>query len=603
MSPTDTRRPAAKQVTHLAPEQIRRLFPTYANLELSDAEINALALPKQAELLAGLNYRQKYQLLRKSDETVRLLRQMSPEDLFFTVEAAGRTDAMDLVLSATPEQLTHILDMTCWDKDEFEPGEMLDWLGYMIQVDPERAMGKLRTLDTELVLLMLARFIRVRRMEWSDDRRELEENFFSLDDFFQFEFVDPESSQNERLHVFLKTLYTLNHELYKTILEALIWELPSNLEEHGLRSRSERMADRGYPEYLDALGLFAQIDPAAFKRRLTGLEREKPVVALDAGLPVYYGELLDDRSFLARVLAQVPQTVQNTLHAELVYLANRLIVARRSLTDLERVRDALAEVRQTLSLGLDYLSDGDAGTAAGLLPRVAMSEIFRAGFWLTMALHTRTRMFFERHLDALGQRGKSLLAPTARETLTALLRKPPLYFTGADPACALPETRPFAALSELHQAERQLARTEFLFDFHFVTLALNPAELVKGVYDIRIDELDPDIRLAKVFLTTYARARLGGEARYLPLSRGEFEEFLSQTLVPAPRGFTLREDFGDALAQWVGHYVASKPPAYQELAQQWAGQVAGLYGNMAQDISGLESRQAISLSRLLLVGS
>lgn len=86
------------QTKKLPPEVIRKMFPTFADLDLTTEDVDALGLSEQRNLLDRLDYRRKYQLLRKSGDMVRLLRQMTAEDLFFTIEAAGRTDAMDLVL-------------------------------------------------------------------------------------------------------------------------------------------------------------------------------------------------------------------------------------------------------------------------------------------------------------------------------------------------------------------------------------------------------------------------------------------------------------------------------------------------------------------------
>jgi|GEM_PF-2742392 len=594
----------AQKSKQLPAEQIRRMFPTYANLDLSEKEVNALSNVERLDLLNHLDYRKKYQLLRKTDEMVRLMRQMPAEDLFFTVEAAGRTDAMDMILAATPNQLTQIYDMTCWDSDNFNEDELLDWIGYMIQIDMERAIRKLRTVDITLIILMISKYIKVWRHDWSDDRNaEHIMKLMTFDDVYHFEILDPQSKKNERLAVFLKALYRLDLKLYTEIMETLVWELSSNLEEHNYRLRADRMSDQGYPEYLDSIGLFTRVSPAQEKKKFTDEPLvKKEIRPVEQTLPVFYAEIIKNESFLTETLAALPDQVRLSIRNELVFLANRMLVARKCLADLERAKTTLDETHRTCSLGLQYLAEGDINRALAALVKLPLTKIFQVGHSLTLDLGQRAQNFHANYIENVSLRAMSLISSPAREVLTSLMRKPPLYYAGADPDSPSMDAKPFESHEELERASLLLSRVEFLFDLHFNVLALNAAEIVKGRMDIGLDPLDPDMRLVKVFLTVFANADLGLEASYSPLEKDKFSEFLMKWTTSTGSSLQLNEDFAIQLLKWLNGYIQTKGENYQYLASEWARQCSAVLAHLVQDAKGTDWREAISLSQVLQIG-
>lgn len=588
----------------LPPEVIRKMFPTFANLDLTTEDVNALGQGEQQNLLNKLDYRRKYQLLRKSGDMVRLLRQMPAEDLFFTIEAAGRTDAIDLVLAASPDQLTRIFDLTCWDADRFDPDELLDWFGYMIQIDLERAMKKLRTMDVKLIILMLSKYIRVIRMEWSDDRKELQnKQLITMDgDIYQFEVLDVESTNLERLDVFLKALYRQDLELYNTIMETLIWELPSNLEEANFRSHSDRMADHGYPDYLDAITVFAKINPKVVKIRVAKEPQgKKEVRETGSSLPAFYGNFLNNESYLTSLLSKIDQEALAGLRDELVHLVNRTLVARKALTDLEQLKETLKETHRTLSLGIEYLSDGSLDRAQEIIGRTTLSEVFRIGHSLTLELGKRASAFHEREIEQHSLRGMSLISSPSREVLTALMRRPPLYYAGATPGSTEMITRHFENMAELERAEVLLGRIEFLFDLIFHRLAVSHEEAIKGRFDVGLDPLDPDIRLIKIFMTVFANAQLGQEPTYRPIPQQDLGKLLSGWLIQSGETYRAVEGFEDILRSWLDGYAKGATEEYRFLAGEWARQTAAIFKHLASEIGGTDHQGTISMSQILLM--
>ena len=588
---------------NVATPRIEDLFPTYANLRLGEEEVNALTVKERQELLSRLDYRRKYQLLRSADDLPELLAGLSPEDFFFTIESAGRTDAMDLVLSATPAQLSHTLDVSCWTRNDFHPEELLDWLGNMIQQDPDECVARLRDLDPELLMLTLGRYVAVRRPEWTEDRSYIDDNrYFSLDDQNLLELVEPENPRNERAMVLLQMLYRLDIEHFRYLMEALLWELPSNLEEHALRSRADRMIGRGYPEYLESIALFSPADPEKLKTAiLTRTWPEKRPPKGKESLPVFYRHFLSGGSFLFRVLKELDDADQERIRTELVFLANRILVAREALSDLEKVRESLTEAHHTLSLGLEFASEGRIERGLEILRRAPAGEVFRVGYNLTLNLHKQAKHFEESHL-ARHRRALSLLGTPTREVLMGLLRKPPLYYTGAEPGELRPETRLFASHLEIERAAAWLERAVFLFDLHFRLMGLRMDQVFEGASSIGVEPLEADQRLLKIFFTAYANLYLEGKLQYRPISRENFERLLSDWLQPAGAGaYALRPDFGRDLNAWMFSMVVNEPEAYRQLASDWAVGALRIIERLASELETLTHSGAIRLSRVLLL--
>ncbi len=585
-------------------EAIAEMFPTYANLNLSEAEINALDFSGRCELLSDLNYRHKYQLLRRADDTGELVRSMPAEDLFFTMEVAGRTDAIDLFMEATPAQMTHIFDLTCWHNDDMIAEELLDWLGYMVMIDPSDAMDKLEQLDSEILIAMLSKQIRVHRFEWSDDRRYIDDDsLFSFDDIYLFELLDPENNRNERLSVFLQMLYRLKFDLYQTVMETLVWELSSNLEELTYRAHSDRMSDNGYPEYLDSISLFAPLNPEALRKKVASMSPQpKRVAGGRENVPAFFGKMLDADSFLVRVLLQGDDDLRERIQPELVILGNRILIARKALDDIDKVHDALDEAQYTSSVGLEWLSEQDPKRAGELLLSLPLVEIFRCGYSLVLQLQKKAADFRRNQLEPYGQKIMGLISSPTRETLMALAQRPPLYFEGQS-LRQTPISRPFRALAEIEKVQVLLARIEFLFDLHFRLLAQDIKQILQGHAPINLEPLDPDIRFVKIFLTLCAHGLQGQEAAYRPLDTDSFEAFLTQWLEPRSEGgFQVREELYAEVQTWLNRYLAAESEQYQYLAQQWAQRTVGVLNQLAAELRELSSRMAISLSQVLLLG-
>src|SRR5262249_20844947 len=129
------------------------------------------------------------------------------------------------------------------------------------------------------------------------------------------------------------------------LIEAVRWELPSELAEVAWRWRQGRLRDLGFPSLEGAGSFYAR--PA---RRGQPAGAGEPAAGAAIALSPAAAPLLD------RALALVPAEAYARVEEGVIYAANAALVANAvAADDLLGARATLADARSTLSLGLDVL--------------------------------------------------------------------------------------------------------------------------------------------------------------------------------------------------------------------------------------------------------
>src|SRR5262245_36211190 len=97
----------------------------------------------------------------------RVVPHLSSEVLHHLVRHRGLEDAADLVTSATPAQLTSLLDLDLWrapragQNESFDVSRFGEWLEMLADLPPAVAARTLAAMDVSVVVAGLSRFIRV----------------------------------------------------------------------------------------------------------------------------------------------------------------------------------------------------------------------------------------------------------------------------------------------------------------------------------------------------------------------------------------------------------------------------------------------------------
>jgi hypothetical protein len=97
----------------------------------------------------------------------RVVREMPPDLLHRVIQTCGLEDCGELVLLATPEQLTRIFDLDLWRSaqagmdEEFDADRFGLWFEVLAECGPRRAAQKKANMDWEPVIAGLAQHVRL----------------------------------------------------------------------------------------------------------------------------------------------------------------------------------------------------------------------------------------------------------------------------------------------------------------------------------------------------------------------------------------------------------------------------------------------------------
>lgn len=538
----------------------------------AERRFNSLPFFEKLAMVLSVRGRDRERLILLSKEPHRLVRAMPEEEFYFTVKEIGERDALTLLELASPKQIAFCLDLEVWKKDRLRPQDMLKWLEILMDCGEEKAVETLRALDQELLITFFQRYLQIFKPDAPIEEVELDrDDLFTLDRHY---YIRVRFRQGEEvMERLLDMLFRLDQALYRDLLEGALWEVPGEVEELARRWRQGRLADKGFPEWEDAMEIYRYVPPELVDVDRGIKDRYGPDDEMrrwgDVGSSFYLLPLPQD-SFLREVLQEAARQGLGWLQGELVYLCNRAMVADSvDPADLEAVRELLGRVYDYLNLGLSYLSGGDPREAVRAVRKLYLKEIFQVGFSLTLRLRHRLERILSQ-TPWLDKRDLHLLDPPLREFAEGILRKKPLLYEGVvDPAST--RYRTFKALKELGLAEELLSYIEAICLLHSDLYGWDPSALkevdLRGAHPGRWE----DLTFKALTLTALARRALGEDFSFAPLTASQLLEFLRRAFVLEGErtGHQLRPAFAEGVWAFVEALVAPLPPPQVGLVKRF----------------------------------
>ena len=499
----------------------------------SDA-FNQLPFRDKLELLYGVSAQDKRDLILSCPEAQRLVRTFAAESLFFTVKEIGLEDSAELLSLASGEQVCTLLDLDCWKRDRLDTSALLDWLEIIVEAG-DRTLGEfLNSVDLQLLVVFLKRFIRVYRHEEPEEPPELEgPEVFELDEHYRIVFHrwDVRSPLVRRL---IEALYERDYGYFVTVMEEVWWGVESDLEESSFQVRNARLQDRGFPDYFEAQEICRPLGPRDLVSRSAPLGRacgqpdEAEVIPLERSLVTPE----EGRSLFSEALnSGFRDERASELRQEMAFLTNRVMVAEGvDYADRDSVTQAVRLAHDTVNLAVEDMSGGDLGRAVGVLERHYLQHLFRVGWGLLLDVRKRAR----RVVEALGIPASSgeigFLDTPYREALSGFLRPKPRYFEGIDQAG---EIR-YRTLARRADLERAYALLEDIAGLpHLCTAFLG--QPLDAIARLRPADAD-DFRLSAAILTGFAHFALGRSPSLQPLELSDLEALRFETLEPESFG-------------------------------------------------------------------
>jgi len=458
-----------------------------------------------------------------------------PVQGFVTVARKLRDEQrLDLVLPfASAEQIVGIFDLDSWEKDRLSVVRAREWLDRIAEAYREANMPRgrlvdlLHSTDVEIWVLANAAATAIADLEPGDDEQRMQvlEDMAALQiwetpDGFHIVGVPNDEFGSMTLRV-LEAVYDDSMVEGRKLVSAIKWSTYSELEEDLLRWRRGRLADLGFPEWDEAMKLFAPLGHDAVMGR-DGSEPERkrsPLPFVPGFAPALRSE---GKDLLRRVMEVLSETEYDLRLREFLLLANELMAAQRFEPGNEALQArAVDQARATLNLACELLvaresPEDPEGFIAARITSVGLRKLFRYGYGPLHKLRKAALVLHKAGQVSLREVGSLLDRPWGPALASFVRWFPELPLESAankpgKPGATL-ATRPLRTLGDLARATSLMGEAEALGRITFAA----EGYAVDPIWLTRVD--DPSrIHLGDLIRTAIIRSRLPGSTEFAPL--------------------------------------------------------------------------------------
>ncbi|MCS7150439.1 MAG: DUF6178 family protein [Caldimicrobium sp.] len=348
---------------------------------LSEAELESALKPLKfeelMEILLRAPWESKARLILLSPYPTGLVRNLPLIEFFLTLKASSLEQAVELLSHAKGSQIQFLFDFDAWFKDRLKAERILSWLILIYEAGEDLLKRWLEVADWDFLIAMMQKFLRIHKRSDEVDILEARDFLppFTLDDFYFVEFKD------EAVEFYFRRIIEIIRdewpEMYFSLMEALIAELPSEVEERAFRFRNGRLADEGIPDYFTSLEVYSYIHP----RGLSTVVREYLPGDVSEGGQILYLLPYEGEGKLPifNILGMIGDTdVLVRIQRELAWLATKVTLVDHPVIDgIEEVKGGIFKMWAGLNLGIEYLAGSDLEKAKSILENHYLEEIFR----------------------------------------------------------------------------------------------------------------------------------------------------------------------------------------------------------------------------------
>jgi len=371
--------PAMDSLPSLPPRARRVLEVARRDRAAAMRELASLAVPDQVALVCDTPVQRRSEILELLPFPEQVVPEMPDAELCFTARAIGLADADWLLEYATPTQVVACLDLDAWNPLEPDLPALDEWIDALAGTSPRAFARSLLALDPELLTIYLRHRIDVVLKPDEKEGWDPPPGSQTLDGQFYF----AARAADDDLAPVVSALRILFENDYWTsfrMLQAVLWELPSENQEWAIRWRTGRLQDLGFPPWNDAMDLYRYLDADA-RARIPPDTR--PLEVTEWHLPTWVPTLpaaADSRHLIFRAIAELPDSERRSAFYAFTAVVNKVAVADgMKLGDAEFAPRAIEKAADLASIGLEYLAAQNRLPAAEVLQRVPIERLFRVG--------------------------------------------------------------------------------------------------------------------------------------------------------------------------------------------------------------------------------
>lgn len=495
---------------------------------LADRRREILALPPEQALERILSDPQAAALVHSFPET----------DLYLLIHDIGPEDSLPLLALASERQWDHVVDLEGWQRDRIENRQVTRWMSLLLDADPNRFIRWFLTRRLSFLEFYLFHNIEVRVREHDQDPSEFGDDFFTLDNVYYVRFLKlpltaegsamGEEERRQFLTRFLDRLAAHDHLVYQNVLLEATHVIPAETEEEENRWRSVRLAEKGFPPFDEAIGIYQPVTLRAFAQQAP---KSMPRAGGESSLLPVPGVPLRElpaQTPFSRALAEVDSAeLLPHIQWEFTNLCNQIVVADgKSIRGRDQLREVVTKACGYLSIGLERLNSPaekapGARRDAQALIRYPLVQLFRLGFGAALGLKWEAEKWLRSCWFAAAGLRLTFWGEQWMGVLGGILLKKPLYYDNYATGVLY---REFRCLADIERTSAELGRIRAVDRlFAGMTIRLKPL----SEYSF--------LTWKNLILTLWARHRSGGAPEALsPIAIAPFRRFFNELLPGTP---------------------------------------------------------------------
>jgi len=530
---------------------------------------NKLTLKDEISRVLACTLSERARGIIDSPYTKQILEQLPPQEAYIVIKESWGMDSQILLQYVPAEAVCRFIDLDCWERDSLSVDSLMEWLMELSGASSESLIQAFETLDLEILVLLFQDYIEVVHVRPTDEHIPdlLDEGFESLDNTYFYRVIN-EDDRSHFIKEMLSMLFTHEQELYASILEAVMYEMKTTMEETSYERRSLRLMEMGFPSPEEAIEVYRHVQPEKLLNQ--GIVKGKtPVITKHLHMlpEVYLDQFSQGGSLLLKDLDKTSEKTRERFTYEMIYLANKLVMADcRPLNDSRGIRLSMEKASSMVTLGLRVAMREKGLPAESILNSINAETLFSLGYNMIYVQQRRLRLL-------LNDFERSMIPEHMRELTDGLLRKRPLY-----------RDREFSSIEDLDEVSLLMDRLEAM-----------AAILPHLNRDLRIQDLTgtntgAEVDLESIILTSLPVNIMCRETWFRPISRDELLDFLSRATRIKGSRRTVHDAFRKELSGYLTTLEGSLDPGRADdiagiLSMRLEEEIRGM-----RDLSSLDPR-------------
>ena len=356
-------------------------------LSTLDAGHSSLSMIQEEEvsgILAG------FDLSRITDDpaVAQIIPAIPPQSLYISLVRQGPADNLAVLPYLSADQVVRLFDYDVWFDDKPQFDRALRWLSLFREIGPEELYRRYRELDEEYQIALLYGKVRTFTDEQLDQLDEaLKDELHAMPCHTVFyQILSSDQAEVECINALIDAALQEDIGYAYMLLAHSENALSGEVEQLLTQFRTARLEEDGFVSYNESLAIFARVNlPEVLNKYRLAPSRAKAEAATTALVKSSTARHEPFLSYLLRLAGDQGWSVDERYQVQqsLLYLVNGLCAAGRiKPDDLNGMERLMKQAQALVSLGLEFLSGGDADLGLVILRQETAKDLFGAGLGL-----------------------------------------------------------------------------------------------------------------------------------------------------------------------------------------------------------------------------